>query len=368
MFFADSDSSAESISATQENRNRLHNKLCQELGEVIPKTSSDWTKSLYQHLSSGPSIQQYLDDQGEYCNGQWTKIPEAPAVKFQLREPLCWIINSIVQQFGNTGASNSWEAIVDPLKCEATSGTEEPASPSITVRATGPLFCTPKSISSAFSNVAACIDVKLDSEVADVWCHLVKMSEYAKQIFIQQLNRFFVCSLVITEQRAQLFHFDRSGAQYAPLFNIHDHPDIFVSLILGLTTTDERTLGLDDSVQWTTAPGGKKVGGTLSTVGPGNVVVTYKLVSNKGPLIHSNLCGCGTTCWVARSEQGERLFVKDYWVTDTQTREFELLDQVKGLQGVCQMVSYEDNRVQTKDLWGDTSSFEEGAFHNRTNI
>lgn len=32
------------------------------------------------------------------------------------------------------------------------------------------------------------------------------------------------------------------------------------------------------------------------------------------------------------------------------------------------MVSYEDNRTQTKDFRGDTSAFADGAFHNRTAI
>jgi hypothetical protein len=174
--------------------------------------------------------------------------------------------------------------------------------------------------------------------------------------------------MIVTERQAQIFHFDRSGAQYSPLFDIHEKPEVFIRLILGLVTTNERTLGLDTSIHWTTSLDGTKTSGSLETTGRDNTTVTYNLCIDKGPITRSSLQGRGTTCWFARDDQGERFIVKDYWVADNQTLEFELLEEAKGLRGVCQIVSHEDHRAHTRDFRGDTSSFAQGVFQNRTSI
>lgn len=176
MFFAQSTSSADSISTTQENREGLRSKLCQELGDFIPKTNSNWTENLYQELFSSGMIDGYLDDGDEYCSGRWTRIPETPIVESALRDPICRIINSIIQQFGYSG---SRFATVSPL-FESTDEAEETRYPSIIVKGKGPSFYEPKASSLGFSNVAACFETKLDSEAADVWNQLARMSEYAK--------------------------------------------------------------------------------------------------------------------------------------------------------------------------------------------
>lgn len=178
--------------------------------------------------------------------------------------------------------------------------------------------------------------------------------------------------MVVTELQAQIFHFDRSGVQYSRLFNIHRKPEIFIRLILGLFTSQERLLGLDDSVQWTTSPDGTKASGFVRTVGPNTVATTYELVTGESPLVRGNLLGRGTTCWTVKNDRGERLIIKDYWVADSpdesRPSEFDLLEEAKGLHGVCEMVSYEDNRAQTRDFRGDTSTFTQSSFQNRRNI
>jgi hypothetical protein len=193
-----------------------------------------------------------------------------------------------------------------------------------------------------------------------------------RNIFIEQPNRFFVRSMVVTERQAQIFHFDRSGVQYSPLFNIHRKPETFIRLILGLATSQERRLGLDDTIQWTTASDGTKSSGFVRTVGTDGVATTYGLVTGEGPLVRSNLLGRGTTCWTVKNDRGERLIIKDYWVADSpddsRSSEFDLLEEVKGLPGVCQMISYEDNRAQTREFRGDTSTFPQSSFQNRRNI
>jgi hypothetical protein len=189
-----------------------------------------------------------------------------------------------------------------------------------------------------------------------------------RQIFAHQPNRFFVRSLVVTERRARLFHFDRSGAQYSPLMNIHDDAEQFIRLILGLCTTNETTLGLDDSVQWTTNSGGRKIGGTLKTIGPSYTVVTYDLIMDELPFVRTGVRGRGTTCWSVKNSPGDRFIVKDYWIAGDGTSEYELLAEAHGLPGVCQMVSYESNRAQTKDFRGTTQVSGDTLSRNRRAI
>ena len=129
-----------------------------------------------------------------------------------------------------------------------------------------------------------------------------------------------------------------------------------------------RQLGLDDTIQWTTSSESRKTGGTLTTVGPDSTVVTYHLAVDEDPFVRTSLRGRGTTCWAAKDSSRERFIIKDYWLPEDRSAEFKLLADAKGLAGVCQMVSYDDNRAQTKDYRGDISTFSSDAFHNRTAI
>jgi hypothetical protein len=90
--------------------------------------------------------------------------------------------------------------------------------------------------------------------------------------------------------------------------------------------------------------------------GPDGTFSTYKLATDEAIFTRNNVRGRGTTCWAVKDSEGNRLVVKDYWICDGQDPEF------KPLEGVCQMVSYEENRFQTKDLRGN---LEQGTFRNR---
>ncbi|KAJ2925062.1 hypothetical protein H1R20_g12048, partial [Candolleomyces eurysporus] len=339
--------------------------LAQELGDSTPMTDDAWASSLYVDVATPQDVEKFLSDSGEYENGRWTRLPESPTVASELKEPLCELINRILEHLlpSNTQASRlAVDAHANDFKAEAVNGTRHRASPNIVVKASGPSFSLPRGSSLGFSNITTGFDTKLDIQAEDYSHNLAYLTAYAKYMFIQQPNRFFVRSLVITEKRANLFHFDRSGAQYSPLFNIHNEPRMFIRLILGLCAVDERTLGLDDSVQWSVGEDGRKSHGTLTTSTCDGAAITYDLVTSQGPFVRSNLRGRGTTCWTVKNSKGERLIVKDYWTSEGRMAEFELLKEAKGLPGVCQMVSHQDRRVQTKDFRRNSK---EGAFHNR---
>ncbi|RXW14928.1 hypothetical protein EST38_g10920 [Candolleomyces aberdarensis] len=370
MTFSD-DSLSFSTHHTEEREDVLNRVLAQELGADTPLSNSDWAGSLYAELVSESALETYLQKSEVYEGRRWINIPEDPSHRSELNEPLCRVINSVVQHFGPRKKKASREAVsvsANSFKFEPIGSTKHSSSPDIVVKASGPSFSPPKGARLGFSNVAACIDTRLEEDANNVLNHLSEMAIYAKHMFIHQPNRLFVRSLLVTEKRARLFHFDRSGAQYSHLFDIHDKPHAFIRLILGLCTINERLLGLDDTIQWIKGPGGRRSRGTLRTIGPDNAIVTYDLDMDQIPFIRTNLCGRGTTCWIVKNANGQRLVVKDYWVVDNRPSEVGLLGEVKGLRGVCQMVSFEDNRARTKDFRGDTTAFKSDAFQNRTSV
>ncbi|RXW17578.1 hypothetical protein EST38_g8274 [Candolleomyces aberdarensis] len=355
----------------EERANFFYDLRVQELGEKTQMTNEAWVRSLYLNLSETTDIEKYLGSSGEYRDGRWARMPECATLESDLCGPLCTIINSVIGYLGPSGTKDAREAVTTKtasFKCPAIGSSKQVSSPNIVVRASGPSFSLLHDSSLGFSNASTCVSTKLEAEQMNDLDQLAEMTLYTKQIFIEQPNRFFIRSLIVTENRARLFHFDRSGAQYTPFFNIHTEAQTFIRLILGLCALDEHVLGLDDTVQWIIGADGRKSGGTLKTVGPDKAAVTFELVTEEEPFTRSSVCGRGTTCWPVRNAQGDRFIVKDHWVSNSGALEFELLKEAMGLPGVCQMVCYEDNRAQTKDFRGDTSAFQDGEFRNRTAI
>jgi hypothetical protein len=85
---------------------------------------------------------------------------------------------------------------------------------------------------------------------------------------------------------------------------------------------------------------------------------------DEAPRVRSSLLGRGIVCWPVRDEKGEKFIVKDYWMSQGRRPEYEILEKVKGKPGLCQIVSYEEAREETKDFRGSTDKFAVGVFHN----
>ncbi|KAJ2916708.1 hypothetical protein MD484_g3714, partial [Candolleomyces efflorescens] len=354
-------------SSTEDPEEVLRKHVSQDLGDNTPMADKNWAHSLYMKTTTPEAIERFLNRSGDYKNGRWVGIPQAPSTAIALRQPLCGLINAILGCLasGTAGTRTAVNSRVNRFEGPTIEGTKHCCTPDIVVKASGPSFSLPKSSQLGFSNVATCFDVKLDEEADSYTHHLPYHAAYAKHIFALQPNRMFVRTLVLTENQACLFHFDRSGAQYSPVFNIHDEPATFIRLILGLCSSDERTLGFDDTIQWEVEAHGSKRGRTLRTVAGDGTITTYQLATSAAPFTRENVRGRGTTCWSAKDSEGNSLIVKDYWILDGQETEAKLLEEAKGLRGICQMVSYEENRFQTKDLRGNVQELESGSFRNR---
>lgn len=197
-----------------------------------------------------------------------------------------------------------------------------------------------------------------------------------RQILIHQPNRNFVRALVISEKFVRLVHVDRDGTYVTPKFDIHDKTEdggayTFVRWVLGLCSFDEKDLGLDTSIQWTTDDAGKKSEGTIvvnehseetGTTRP----VTYDLNMNEPPLVRHSIRGRGTTIWNAiHPETGEAVIIKDSWRAGTRVAEGEYIREANknGVKGVPQMLAFEDDREQTIDY--RPQDFQHSTFLNR---
>ncbi|KAF6760788.1 hypothetical protein DFP72DRAFT_1092047, partial [Ephemerocybe angulata] len=193
-----------------------------------------------------------------------------------------------------------------------------------------------------------------------------------RQIYIEQPNRDFVRSLILTEKHIRLMHFDRSGVYLSKDINIHENPIIFIRLILGLTSPNEKDLGLDTSVKWKIdSKTGKKKSGTIKTVDSNGQPITYNLNMKEKVIVRECLRGRGTTCWHAtHPKTKEAVFIKDSWRTSTRKPESDYLNAAKGLPGVAQIISYQDYMAETKDYRPEEQQEDELSdfFHNRVKI
>ncbi|KAJ3524656.1 hypothetical protein NMY22_g10901 [Coprinellus aureogranulatus] len=94
---------------------------------------------------------------------------------------------------------------------------------------------------------------------------------------------------------------------------------------------------------------GSRKGDTSTTTMSGGERKTYPILE-RIPTPRDGLFGRATTCWrVQDPETLEELVIKDSWRPSGRPPEYELLELVKGIPGVVQMVDCEHDRGETKD-------------------
>ncbi|KAJ2913673.1 hypothetical protein MD484_g6739, partial [Candolleomyces efflorescens] len=354
------------------NEQKAH--LEEELAFSMVKVPATFAASLYNNKATDEAIEAFLRETNVYNTElcRWD-LPEShpKLLEAEVYERLINILNSILKHFMPDEIENGSRVIVDThstaLHHEEAIETKFFTRPDISVKAQGPSFQFPAKETKedvGYSNMASCFEIKVENKRTSgrktLMEELLQLAAYARQIFIQQPNRMFVRSLLITEQRFRLFHFDRSGAMYTEEMDLHsqDSRHIFVRLVLGLCSSDESELGLDDTIQWEIKDGWK-IGGTLRAAGAlGSAEVVYELANvdpiwapfnSQGPCIR----GPGATYWsVIDPQSGKKLLVKDAWRSEARMSEITFLERAKDAAGVIQMISWEENRAETKNLRG----------------
>ncbi|KAF6741597.1 hypothetical protein DFP72DRAFT_256111 [Ephemerocybe angulata] len=326
-----------------------------ELSTDIYVTPNTWVPSLYHDLLDEAEIQSYLEARGSgYRNGRWIGLAKSPKGRSALYKPILALVNRILVKFGGHEEAGVTRKAFDTRKVRMGNGSHGKALPDISIRATGPSFERPPKLSTAgigLQDIASGFNVILDKDSDQQLDQVVQFGIYCRQILIQQPNRNFVRFLIITQSSVRLVHYDRSGTYVTPFHNIHEDPVTFIRLILGLSSTNESILGFDTAFEWTLDPeSGRKVAGTIATLDEAGGLIRYKLNMDAPPLVRAGIRGRGTTCWTAfHPETGDRVLIKDAWRNESKGSEIEYLKVAKGVEGVVQMISFEDYRAETKD-------------------
>ncbi|KAJ2915914.1 hypothetical protein MD484_g4502, partial [Candolleomyces efflorescens] len=244
---------------------------------------------------------------------------------------------------------------------------EDDSLPFLVIVAEGPSFgldkktvyLTPDGV--AFTSITTRIDLVRDVE--DVlrvgfdglpfWRHMI----YARQMFVQQPNRRFVRTFLLDKDKVLFLHFDRSGLYTKVIDGYHNHNvKSFVRLIVGLSSVDEETLGLDSSLQWKFDDKGMRAGATV------------KVTDDDTKLIHEyelDTPTCDFQGIISRSKEwrakdpakkGVIFRLTDTWREVEDAREasasLEFLKTLRDLDGLPQQLEYEtiQGGWQTRDL------------------
>ncbi|KAF6742770.1 hypothetical protein DFP72DRAFT_159385 [Ephemerocybe angulata] len=353
----DSDASTIKLSSEDQHIRQVMADLTQELGENVYCVGEEWMQSLYADSVDDAAITTYLASEasGYQRDGRrWTELPSHPTSKGELSASVCSLIRRIIAGLGEPCGDGVARDVVDSHAANLKYPKYKDLCPGISIRATGPSFGRSEAINEyidgvGYANLASPIDVNLEQQSNEKY-QVAQAAFYSKQIYTEQPNRNFIRSLFVTEKNLRLIHYDRSGLYVSPLVNIHRDPCTFIRLVLGLTSTKEDVLGLDTSIQWTTDPlTGVKIGGTIETIGTNGQTVVYDLKMDRPPFIRRTILGRGTTCWYATHPgTGDEVVIKDAWRSHNKASESVFLAAAQGVEGVVQMVSFQDHCADTE--------------------
>ncbi|KAF6755168.1 hypothetical protein DFP72DRAFT_1067893 [Ephemerocybe angulata] len=288
---------------------------------------------------------------------QLSTLPQFPTSTDDFREPLIDVLETIVKVSGRRSRGGRTREVVDTNgMCFEHRGMKDfYSSPDAAIKARGKSFELPRAsvcpavdATIGYSNVTTVIRFKLNSKTSDAEGDIIKgevyrMGIFAKEIFQCQPNRLFVRVIVITEQRVRLIQYDRAGALYTPLIDYHENPNILIRFVVGLASRFEDQLGLDTSIQWG-SHGGRKTPGTITIADPFTRLPKIYTMRSVRPFINrGDLCERGTRMWNVRDKDGRALVLKDAWSSGERGKpEYMYLAKAKGVDGVQQLVAYED--------------------------
>ncbi|KAF6760863.1 hypothetical protein DFP72DRAFT_1062604 [Ephemerocybe angulata] len=345
--------------------------------EDIPEYDQDYLRSLYAKSIPSDMIETFLETSPLYDSKKkrWVGVPRVARLEDDLYKPFVKIIQAIIDGPGKPkkGVKSTRTAIDTHDKSFIHHDSDKLTRPDLAILATGPSFQEPlpkegqtrvPGYMVGYSNVASVFDFKLNR--GDPKYKQVEQLA----LYNSQPNRRYCRSLIITEDKVALLHYDRSGAYITEMVNLHEEPHVFVRLVLALSAHKEKHLGLDTSIQWTVGANGRKIAGTICVrdgrVRPINEE-KYELDMSEPPQIYNTIRGPGTTRWIAKDKTGARIYVGDAWRASGRTPEHKLLEQIHGkkVEGVLsEIMAFEDKIAQTKEY--RPKNFQSNNFFNRT--
>lgn len=160
-----------------------------------------------------------------------------------------------------------------------------------------------------------------------------QLAQTARLVFRHQPNRRFVLCSFLNGPRIFLVVFDRSGVVCSSGIEIHEHPKLFLHVVLGFTFAEPEVLGFDPTI---TLKDGDLKGGQIA-VGSTQYIIDDVLY------VEGVIRGRGTVCYRAHheSEPAVYLVIKDSWIdTSREEREFEILRKLDDVPGIPKLVNH----------------------------
>lgn len=132
-----------------------------------------------------------------------------------------------------------------------------------------------------------------------------KLTEYGRLCFSKQCDRRFVVGIGFLHKNLTVYVFDRAGVVHSPEYNIDEHPQIFLRLVIGLLFMDRSHLGYDTT--FSTEQGARLIR-----------IQGEKYRIEKDIFVDDTVRGRGTVCLKAKCIEGKNTgkvcVVKDAWV------------------------------------------------------
>lgn len=311
---------------------------------VHQKQIDAYIQQNFQGLTDNGAIDDFLAITDQYADDRWTAMPPNPSNESAMYTPVTSIINSILDHFRLSSRRKFYDGHGTnmPHVQDANSSKRLQTSPDIPLMGTGRSICRETELP-AKPSYAQCVPwieckVKKNSSHGQ---NEIQLATYARECCVQSNDRHFIHSLILTEESVQIWRFDRCGAAYSDWINIHKNPRDLVRAILGISLLDEEFLGYDTSIFW---DGDKRYIHTKTRDG---TFADHEILNGGKPFFFQRtLRGRATVCWKVIIE-GRVCVVKDIWQATSRTPEYELLEDVRGMDGVGQLVAYDDRVERT---------------------
>ncbi|KAF8167303.1 hypothetical protein B0H34DRAFT_10385 [Crassisporium funariophilum] len=267
---------------------------------------------------------------------RWKDVPLSPQNEGSLIEPFRKIIDTLLNHYG---LSATRTVISDSSQV----GVDFKSAPPLAVCGSGDSFRSLKKndlLKPGYLSYVTPIDIRLTETLWPLH-DLLQAGLFARECFFRQDSRVFVYSLLLTENTALVYRFDRSGAQYSSFFDIHRNPAAFVAVILQLSDLDN-FVGFNTRTSWA---GDKRYIRVVSTNDP---TLDFEIVGHEPISSRAEMVGSGTCCYRVVDVHGNTFIVKDSWGL---TSEAKMLAEARGMPGVVQAIGYQ-NGILVSQLRG----------------
>ncbi|PPR08231.1 hypothetical protein CVT24_001307 [Panaeolus cyanescens] len=291
---------------------------------------------------------------------RWLTVPQHSSYEFQLYEPMDILLKHILVSFGAYGPEKRYlhnkhsrvkDFHDDPIIWEEWTATKMKAVPFLSLIARNEEHfprTAQRSEDFSYSTCVCPIEIKLDTttgnqKTADA--DLAQCAYYAEQIMAAQPGRRAVYMPIITKTAVRLYCFDQAGVFIGPWVNIHQNPDKFIRIILFTLSSPATKIGLHPAFTYL----GNELYISVQDV-------NYRV---KEVLYHVPR-GDGGPCrvWRADDPSGKECVIKWSWMAEEESvaPEYEILNTLKGLEGVVQIIGHETQQsmIKRRPFFADT--------------